>query len=537
MGGIASFAAYSPLVRALLVSAVATSLLALPAVAAVHADAEPCSARPAGGGEWPAAGGDAPNTRNQAAEDTIGTAQAGKLAVAWATQLDSGGSTGEVNAAPTEADGCVFVGTAVGGVYALDAATGVVVWQKTLPVAKAGLGGAIVGSAVVRDERVIVLVNDAADGKGSGPYVAALNEHTGDVAWTSRPYATYVGSYTNASPAVIDVGADGEGEDGGSVVFAGWSPPEGDSKGQGGFALIDAETGAIAKTVEVIPTADQAQGYAGAGIWSTPAFDRQTGYAYIGASNPYSKTKEHPFTNAVLKIDMRSPKTMGAIVGAYKGVVDQYSSDLQAVNQSPVCAATDNPNVPVAAFTFDDPACGQLDLDFGAPPNLFTRPDGTKVVGALQKAGIYHEFNADTMAGIWATKVGGPCQPCNAAATAVAPGVIGGVSAPGGNAFALDPASGAVTWVAPVGDGAHYEGVSMADGVFYTFDNAGQLDVFDAATGSVLGKYPMAAATSQPMASFSSGGVSIADHTVLVGASGGPPTGQTGWVIAYRPTP
>jgi outer membrane protein assembly factor BamB len=517
-------------VRKFLIAVAAAALLGGPVVSTVHADGGFCSGGPTPGGDWAAAGGDAPNTRTQPAEDAIGVDQAKNLTVAWATQLDMGGSTGQVNAAPTEADGCVFIGTANGRVYALDAGTGTEVWHADFAAAAPGLGGTVVGSTVVDHGKVIVLVNDAADGNGIGPYVAAINEHTGNVLWSSRPYATYLGSYTNASPAVIPVG-------GKRVVFAGWSPPEGDSNGQGGFALVDAENGHILRTVEVIPDAEQAQGFAGAGIWSTPAFDAGTGYAYVGASNPYSKTKESELTNAVLKIDMRSAATMGDIAGHYKGVVDQYSEDLQALSHSPVCQATDEAGLPTAAFTFDDPACGQLDLDFGAPPNLFKLPDGTTVVGALQKAGIYHEFRADTLAPIWSTKVGGPCATCNAAATAAAPGVIGGVSAPGGNAFALDPVTGTVKWLTPLGGGVHYEGTSMADGVFYTFDTAGLLDVFDAETGALLGRYPMSTATLQPMVALTSAGVSIADHTVLVGASGGPANSETGWVIAYRPAP
>jgi outer membrane protein assembly factor BamB len=122
------------------------------------------------------------------------------------------------------------------------------------------------------------------------------------------------------------------------------------------------------------------------------------------------------------------------------------------------------------------------------------------------------------MAGAWATLVGGPCHLCNAASTATdAAGHVYGVSAPGGIAFGLDN-TGAKVWDDPIGDGSHYESTSTADGVVYTLDNAGFLDVFNAATGALITRRPLAADTGQPMVALSSAGVSIARH---LGVGGG----------------
>jgi outer membrane protein assembly factor BamB len=268
-----------------------------------------------------------------------------------------------------------------------------------------------------------------------------------------------------------------------------------------------------------------------------PAFDAASGFAFVGTSNPYSKTLEHDRTNAVVKIDLRdrSSAAFGTIVASYKGVVDQYSSDLHQLNSTPACAASDALGTP---YPLDDPACGQLDLDFGSPPNVFT-VGGRTVVGALQKAGIYHLIDAATMKGLWATKVGAPCQACNAAATAVADGAVAGVSAPGGNAFSLDAATGSVRWLTPLASGAHYQGTTLAGGVFYTSDNTGLLDVLNAANGTILTRRPMTADVGPPVAALTSAGIAVADHTVFVAASSGNPlTGQAGWIIAYRaPSP
>ncbi len=53
-------------------------------------------------------------------------------------------------------------------------------------------------------------------------------------------------------------------------------------------------------------------------------------------------------------------------------------------------------------------ACGDIDLDFGAAPNLIRGPDGRMLVGAGQKSGVYHVFDAKTMEPVWTQIVGPP---------------------------------------------------------------------------------------------------------------------------------
>jgi outer membrane protein assembly factor BamB len=314
----------------------------------------------------------------------------------------------------------------------------------------------------------------------------------------------------------------------GGVVFMGYSPPEGDSSSQGGFALLDAATGRILKVTPTIPPADQAKGYAGGGLWSTPAYDPATGYAYIGAGNPNSKQMEHPNTNAILKIDVkRGRATFGQIVASYKGNVDQYDEALQEASHTPVCAASDQPGVP---YPVDDPACGQLDLDFGAAPNLFHDSQGHLLVGDLQKSGVYHAAHAGSMQPAWTALGGASCQACNAASTAFDGHSIIGVFTPGGTMDAMARDDGTIAWRAPIGDGLHYQGTSTADGVAYTLDGNGFLDAFDAGTGESLLHRPMAQDTGAPMVQLTSGGVAIAQHTVFAETTG---SGNEGYVIAY----
>jgi outer membrane protein assembly factor BamB len=504
--------------------ALAAGAVALAATAATATPHErPCRAgKTAPGGDWRGYGRDAAQSRNQADEHDLGPAAARTLAPAWTFDVASVGDTGQFDSTPVVAGGCVFAASTAGVVYALDAETGRLAWRHAVPVATAGLGGAIVSATIAVHDLVVVVVNEAGDGT-TGPYLLALDAGSGAVAWRSAPMSREPGYYSNASPAEY-----------GGLVVAGFSPPEGQQTGQGGFVIVDARDGTTLRTTPTIPPADQAKGYSGGGLWSTAAFDTATGYAYLGGGNPFSHTVEHEHTNAILKVDARrgSP-AFGAIVASYKGNADQYTGALTTLAHTPVCDAT----APVD-FPLDDTACGQLDLDFGATPNVF-HAGGHTYVGDLQKAGVYHVADAATMAPAWSTIVGASCAVCNAASTAVDGTGVYGVGTPGGAAFALDQADGGRRWTVPVGDGAHYESTSVANGVVYTVDGTGGFLAFDAASGTPLLHRSVTADTGHAAGGLTSNGVAIAYHTVFVAADTTVPTAggtaDDGVILAYRP--
>ncbi|MBV9097157.1 MAG: PQQ-binding-like beta-propeller repeat protein [Frankiaceae bacterium] len=477
--------------------------------AAAHPNVGPCASSDPGG-DWSTYGHDAANTRAQPGETALGPAQAATLAPAWTFT-----TTGALQSTPIVSGGCVYLTASSGIVYAVSAAIGRLVWQAVVPVVKpASTGGALPGAPAVVDGRVFVLAAD-----DSKPFAEALDAQTGALLWRSQPITTQPGSYTNASAAVYK-----------HVLVAGYSSAEGVSGGQGGVSLLDTRTGAILTDVPTIPPADQAKGYAGGGVWSTAAFDGH-GFAYVGAGNPDSKSLEHPHTNAILKIDVKdgSP-TFGRIVAAYKGSVDQYDRSLQALSQTPACAASDNTGTP---WPLDDPVCGQLDLDFGASPNLIPDGHGGLLVGDLQKSGTYHVAHTPGMTAAWQTLVGGTCASCNAASTAYDGSSVYVIGTPGGVLWSLDALTGARKWTALVGDGIHYEPISTADGVVYTVDGEGFLDGWSAQDGSVVVKRSIATDVSTPVGGITSAGVAIADHTVFAATSD--PSMSSGYLVAYRP--
>jgi polyvinyl alcohol dehydrogenase (cytochrome) len=503
--------------------ALVVTLAALYAAPAAGAAAAPCTT-PASGGDWPVYGHDVANTRTQPDEHGLGPAAAANLTPAWVFSTGSTGDGSQLTTTPVVSDGCVFIGSFNGYVYGLDASTGHVVWQRKLDAPDPGSGGVIVGAAAVYGREVIFLVNEF-----NAPYAIALDRSTGAVIWKSAPFApslsgsaAQAGSYTNASPIIA-----------GHFVVAGYSPPEGDSTASGGFSLINAATGALVKTTPTISPADQGEGYAGGGLWSTPAYDPSSEYLYWGAGNPSSKDKQSPDTDAILKIDLNQARsTFGQIVATYPGNVDQYASALQALTQTPACQVSADPSVP---DPLDDPVCGQLDLDFGAATNLFKTSTGTELVGDLQKSGVYHVADAATMKPAWTALIGASCQACNAASTAVSGGAVYGVGTPAGVMFSLAGDSGATNWAAPVADGIHYESTSAADGVVWTVDSQANLDGFDAGTGQVLVKRPLSVDAGAPIVNNTSSGVAIAEHSLFVAAGGAGYSSTAGYVVAYRP--
>ncbi len=497
-------------------AAAAAVSLALAAGAEAKTAAGPCSAGPQPGGDWPAYGRDLVNSRTQHDETTIGAAEAARLVPAWTFSSAAHGDRGAFHSTPAVVDGCAFIGSADGGVFAVDADTGALVWQAHEAVDDAGLGGVFVGAPVVSDGRVILLVN-----RVGGPYAVAYDEHTGALLWRSDPVATYEGSYTNASPAVYD-----------GLVFFGISAEEGNVAEQGGFALLDARSGRIVKVTETIPEADQARGYAGGSIWSsTPAIDAATGFAYAGTGNPFSKRVEHPYTNAIVKVDLRrGSRTFGEIVDHYKGNIDQFSDLLKDASQPTCDAIGEHPNLQL--MLGNSAGCLQLDLDFGAAPNLFRTSDGRLLVGELQKSGVYHAASADTMDRAWTATMGLSCAACNAASTAFDGSRILGVGTPGGVLEALGADAGALQWASPLADGVHYQSISSANGVTYAVDGNSVFSAFDSATGAPLLKRPTTLDTAGDPVNFSSAGIAIANHTVYTALGSG---GSGGFIVAYRP--
>lgn len=466
---------------------------------------KPCTGgTPASGGEWARYGRDLAGTRNQPDETQISTDSVANLAFAWrspASVVNAGNSTAVV------AGNCVYVaGTSTGTITALDIGTGALVWRA--PSAPSYPGKTSTFAVAVQDGRVYANVSE---GDGSqlpeaAPVAVALDADTGESIYESEPIQ--FGQPTTAVASAVVFG------DRQLVVTNGG---DGIPTARPGYALLDATTGETLHKQTTIPTRDLDRGYAGGGQWATPVVDVASGYAFNGTANPYSKKVEHRYDNAIIKIDVDPTRsTFGQVVDAYKGNVDQY---FPGVDRQPLCDEFGDQigYHPCCNFSV---TCVQFDIDFGASPTMWRNRDGELMVGDLQKSGVFHAVYADTMQHAW-----------TALLSTVPPGTAGNadsaandgeriyVVANPGILYALSPENGRILWAAPVGDGAEYHPVSVANGVVYVIGNHGMLLAYSASNGTLQFASSVPVGASQVCVPLA-GGISIARNTVLVVCDG-----------------
>jgi polyvinyl alcohol dehydrogenase (cytochrome) len=477
-----------------------------------------CAPAKHAGGDWRVYGHDYDNTRTQPAEKTIGPVQAATLKKAFVVSASDAGGDGDFTGTPIIADGCLFIGSTTGWVFAVNADTGQRVWSTQLDKD----GAEITSSPTVANGQVF-----AAVGRTGKPYVASLDESTGRVNWTTVT-DNQDGADAYGSPVVVD-GVLFEGVSGGSAELSDESERY---AFQGAYELLETRgphAGKVIKKVytEMPPAQNAKQG--GATVWATPAIDQQHRMLYVGTGNPFHPQTQSKHADAILKIDLnRSSRHFGDIVGVYDGTPEEY----QPYTQNTPCV--DIPGNPAPYYPQGLGACGDLDLDFGASPNLIHV--GNKLyVGEGQKSGIYHLVDAATMKGMWSTPVGPPSSVGGIVGSTAYDGkrIYGPVTV-GGYLWSLDRGTGLPQWLEPLADGAHWGNpVSEADGVVYSVTLTGFLDAFEAATGAPLLHEPMLADVSPGDLAASWGGVSIARNTVYaaIGMTGLP----NGSIVAYRP--
>lgn len=493
----------------LVLSVVLVSILGPTGGSSVGAPPEPCGKPDHPSGEWPSYGHDLTNSRNQTREREIGVSNVTGLKEQWSfSSISNGGGTGAFQSTPVVAGGCVFmtsasIGTptttgpfgeeipidfdqyAIGWVFAVDAATGELVWRTTVgPVASINFFGGIFAPAVA-DGRVHVLVGS------KFPVAVALDQHTGEEVWRTN---------------LIDPGVNGALAS--SVVFDGLvfaAVVGGDaSHARTPFFILDAETGEILKQTYFHTLEEWVEGHAGGGSWTTAAVDSTSKNLYIGMSNPYGRIEDE-FNNSIVKIDVDpNRETFGEVVGIFVGTRD------------------------------NDPERGG-DVDFGASPNLFTTTEGRLIVGDLQKSGEYHAVDARTMKRVWTVPLA-PAHAAGNAATAAFDGKAIYVTPNKGLMVALDKTTGRRRWVSRYPEtSGHYQPTSIANGVVYTINHPGDLVAFDARTGKLLLKKRLQLVTGTEGAReciWSVGGsVAIAGGQVYAACDKGPDGG--GFVVAY----
>jgi outer membrane protein assembly factor BamB len=432
---------------------------------------------------WPAYLFGSTHHSDNSAAVTITPATAPALTRVWSWKPAAPTMTGQPGptlfASPTVFNGHVFIGANTGVFYALDEATGKVIWKRFLGfVTKktCGARGLVSTATVARDPvtgapKVYVA--------GADGYLYALSAATGAITWrhaVALPSSRVNNYYNWSSPTVFN-----------GRVYIGVSSQCDNPLVMGGLKEYNQATGALVAFFKTNPG-----GSTGPSIW-TSAAGRQSGTSvFVTTGNGAGRD-----AIAVIRLNAATLAQQGSW------------------------------QVPSSEHGFDS--------DFGGSPTLFSATIGgstVQLVGACNKNGVYYTLRRGNLAAgpVWRFQAGTPTtvsDRCDAASVwdgsnlyvAANQTVIGGVTY-NGSVRSLDPATGRPRWQrglpgavvgSPTLDGAGVLAVP-------TFSDSG-LFLVNATTGSVLKNIPTGPEFGQPV---------FADTMLLV------PTKKNG-LWAYRP--
>ena len=415
-------------------------------------------------------------------DTSINTSNVAHLKQNW---INSTGSP--IFSQPIEANGLVYWGAFNGYEYGANPSTGKVVWstfvgQLNLPSScdseVPNPLGVTATSEFVRmsmggTTTPVLFVS------GGESTIYALNASTGTVLWHT-PVGSAQWDYIWDTPTIWN----------GSVFVGIASPSNCPVTEQGVVAKLNATTGAVQATFNVVPN-----GCIGGGIWGSLAVDTKAGTIYVPTGSP-------DFANNCTTKEPLAPD-----------LVELKASNLSVVGYWQV------------------PQSSQIsDSDFGSTPTLFTA-NGTAMVGLANKNGVYYAFKRDDLAAgpVWSVRISNDksVQPLGESAfNGSALFATGGTTTTAGGVnchkslWKLNPATGAVLWSRCIVNGG-LGAVSMVPGLVLV-GTSYQISVFSAANGALLYKYVDKSANSSfwGSGSFSDGQIFIANKNGNVYALG-----------------
>src|SRR5579863_278473 len=427
-----------------------------------------------------------------AASAGLTASNVGKLKLKWAFNL---GNVTTARSQPAIVGGRVFIATATGAVYSLDADTGCTRWGY-----QAGAAGVRSGVSVGEANGApAVFFGDTT------ATVYALNAQTGELIWKVRP-VDHFATMATATPRYYK-----------GVVYQPFSsfeeimgpdPKYGCCTFRGSVVALDASTGKkIWQSFTILETpkpthknsaGTQQQGPSGAGVWSTPTIDEQLGVLYVATGDNYSDPPSAT-SDAILAMQLKTGELLWS----------RQLTENDAFNTA--CGSPQPGNCPEA----EGP-----DFDFGQPPILVNLSAGKRALVIGQKSGMVHAVDPDDKGKIlWQTRAGegsalggsqwGSASDGQKVYVAIADAGIGAEADPkspqgfkltldpkkGGGLHALDLKTGKIVWSAkgvPCAEGktgcspAQSAAVTAIPGVVFSGSVDGHLRGYSTTSGEVL---------------------------------------------------
>ncbi len=456
---------------------------------------------------WSSAGNGATNNHFSTGEDRLNPGTVKGLKSRWVFSAN-----GEVKGTPTVEGHSVYASDSGGSVWRLDATSGKVLWETRLPSITGDPTSYSRVSPALEGDTVVV-------GDQSSATLIGLSKATGALMWKTT-VATAPYAFITSSPVIVHgrvyVGVASNQEYAATVV------PGFQVSFRGSVVALDVHDGKLLWQTYTVP-----DGYTGGSVWaSNLAVDARRQAVYVDTGNNYSVPASvaacqtnattdqqqeacldpNDHIDSILSLDSNT----GAVKWAKRFTTLDTAID-SCVNVIP------NPANPC-------PTPKGPDIDFGSAPNLFSANiNGTHadLVGAGQKNGVYWALNRDSGKIVWSTQVGAGGRYGGIEYGTATDGkriyvpegnfdyvptkLISGQQTNGGFWSALDPATGKILWQTPtpalaVNDSLFantilapppgaYAGtpgsVSIANGVMYGEDQAGNFLALDAATGEI----------------------------------------------------
>jgi polyvinyl alcohol dehydrogenase (cytochrome) len=464
---------------------------------------------------WNGWGAALTNTRFQPAEAAgLNESDVARLKLKWAFGYPGASSGGTQ---PVVVGSRVYVASAEGDVYSLDAKSGCVYWSYQ---AEAGIRSAVNIGRNSQGKLTAYFGDQSAN-------VYAMDAETGKVLWKTK-VDEYWRSAITAAPALyagrlyVPVSSREESQVG--------DPKYPCCKFRGSVVSVDAATGKVlwrtytiteeAHALEKNSAGTQLWGPSGVPIWNSPTVDVRRNVVYSGTGNNYS-VPATPMSDAIVAFDMST--------GAIRWVSQVIENDIW--NSS--CARPNHPAVTC-------PEADAPDADFSSSPILADLKNGRQVIIAAAKSGVIYALDPDNKGKIiWQQRTG---------KATTSGGVMWGSAIDGekiyaannyfdpkdpgatGNVAAFDLNSGEKIWSAkPLScenrkacKPSHAAAVTAIPGVVFSGTMDGRLRAFSAEDGKTIWEYDTARdfdtvnGVKANGGSMSNAGPTVVDHMLFV---------------------
>ena len=373
---------------------------------------------------------DLPHSSFAPEETSLNASNIGNLRQLW--KMTAGA---QISTAPTVLEGILYFGDWGGTFYAVDGASGQVIWKTYVgvsptpddPTCQPGTG--VTGQSVVTGDRVFVPGGDSA--------VYALDRASGAVVWRQAVADPQSGSQLWSSLVLS-----------GNSLYLGIASLGDCPRVRGAVARIPLDNPAQTVIRYLVP-----EGVQGAGVWSTPAVDEQAGLIYVTTGDADVQSAESGYWgSAMLSLD----------------------------------AAT----LEIKSHFFLPVPDGEPDVDFGTSPTLFQTPDGAAFVAASGKDGKMYVLNRGDLSLAWQARLAQDCiEPqvgCGALSTPAFDGSVlyAGAGGSPGSVYAFNPFTQGMLWFYPA-RGTVIAPVTVVPGLVFV-PSLGGLAVLDSSTGREL---------------------------------------------------